>query len=144
MNPEEFIARINQEEIVSAIREAERMTSGEIRVYVSRAPVETPVTAAQEQFTRLGMDQTRDRNGVLIYVCPVSRKFAIVGDTAVHRHCGEPFWVRLSDEMSQHFSQTDFTGGIVRAIREAGEVLRQHFPKKSDDRNELADDVEHG
>jgi len=73
----EFLNQLAHEDIVAAIRTAEQKTSGEIRVFISRKKIADPVAAAQAQFERLGMTRTRNRNGVLIYVAPAARKFAI-------------------------------------------------------------------
>ena len=143
MNAKFFLTQLRHEDIVAAIRAAEEKTSGEIRVFIGHKPVEDPVAAAQTQFERLGMTQTRQRNGVLIFVAPSARKFAVIGDEAVHRRCGDAFWSELAAEMTGHFKQSDFTQGIILGVRKAGELLAQHFPPGSDDRNELADEVEH-
>jgi uncharacterized membrane protein len=99
------------------------------------------VAAAQEQFTRLGMAQTRDRNGVLIYLAPRSQQFAVIGDSGVHARCGAAFWQELARSMSEHFRNGDFTTGIVQGISRAGELLGEHFPRRPDDHNELPDRV---
>jgi uncharacterized membrane protein len=141
MKTNEFIERVNHDEITRAIRESEARTSGEIRVFITRHPVETPVAAAEECFLAQGMDQTRDRNAVLIFVAPRNQKFAVVGDVAVHHLCGEVFWQELSTEIGEHFRKADFTGGLLVAIRHAGDLLARHFPRKPDDQNELPDRV---
>jgi uncharacterized membrane protein len=141
----QFIHQLREAEIVSAIRAAERKTSGEVRVFISHhEQVADPVAAAQEQFTRLGMEKTRDRNGVLIFLAPHPRKFAVIGDTGVHAHCGDRFWQELARSMTDHFRKAEFTEGIVQGITRAGELLAGHFPRRPDDRNELPDRIEHG
>ena len=142
MKAKEFLKQVRHADIVAAIRAAERKTSGEIRVFVSHKGVDAPVTAAQAEFARLGMTKTRERNGVLIFISPRTRKFAVIGDQAVHEKCGDAFWRALADEMSGHFKAADFTAGIVHGIHKAGELLATHFPHRSDDRNELSDRVE--
>jgi uncharacterized membrane protein len=141
MKTGEFIEQIRHDDIVAAIGEAEKKTSGEILVFVSRKPVEAPVTAAQAHFVRMGMDKTRDRNGVLIFVAPRSRTFAVIGDVGVHARCGEAFWRELADEMSGHFKHAEFNRGLLHGIRKAGELLAQHFPRRPDDTNELPNEV---
>ncbi len=143
MKARHFISKLQQEEIVAAIREAEKKTSGEIRVFVSRHEVEDPVTAAQEHFVQMGMEKTRDHNGVLIFVAPRSHKFAVIGDTGIHSRCGEEFWRMLAGEMSGHFRDSHFTRGLVHAVKKAGDLLSEHFPRRPDDQNELPDDVAH-
>lgn len=142
MKKPEFIQRLREPEIIAAIRAAELKTSGELRVFISDNDATDPVAAAQEQFTRLGMTQTRERNGVLIYLAPGSRKFAVIGDSAVHARCGESFWQELARSMTDHFRKAEFTEGIVQGIKRAGDLLAQHFPRRPDDVNELPDRVE--
>jgi len=143
MNAKTFLKQLRHDDIVAAIRDAELKTSGEIRVFISRKTVDDPVAAGQLQFERLGMTNTRERNGVLIFVAPLARKFAVVGDEAVHRRCGNSFWTELAAEMTGHFKQSDFTTGIVHGVRKAGQLLALHFPPGPDHRNELSDEVEH-
>jgi uncharacterized membrane protein len=133
---------INHARVVAAIGAAEQRTSGEIRVLVAKQPAPDPIRAAQEQFARLGMTQTAARNGVLIYVAPASRTFAVIGDTGVHEKCGDLFWTELAAAMSDHFKRGDFTAGLVLGVDRAGALLAEHFPRSPDDRNELPDQVE--
>lgn len=133
---------IDHDRIVAAIRAAEQRTSGEIRVVVSRRKAADAIAAAQQQFNRLGMTQTSARNGVLIFVAPRSRTFAVIGDTAVHERCGDAFWRALADAMAEYFRRGEFTAGVTHGIERAGALLAEHFPRAADDRNELPDDVE--
>ena len=143
MKARKFLKQLRHDEIVAAIREAERKTSGEIRVFVTHHPVQDPVAAARAQFVRLGMEKTRDRNGVLLFVAPLARQFAVVGDRGVHERCGDEFWQAMASEISGHFQESDFTRGIVHGIKRAGDLLGQHFPRQPDDRNELPDNLAH-
>jgi uncharacterized membrane protein len=127
--------------IVEAIREAEARSSAEIRVYVSDEEARDPVAVGREKFQRMGMHATAERNGVLIFVAPRSRNFAIVGDEAVHARCGQSFWTDVASAMSRHFALDHPTEAIVLGIRKAGELLARHFPCQADDRNELANEV---
>lgn len=143
MKARDFLNELRHDDIVAAIRKAEQNTSGEIRVFISRHEPDNPITAAQTQFTRLGMDKTTERNGVLIYVAPRVRKFAIIGDTGVHERCGNAFWEAVAAEMTSEFKQARFTEGILHAVHKAGELLAKHFPAKPGHKNQLPDDVEH-
>src|SRR5207237_4977675 len=127
------------------IREAEANTSGEIRVYVQRGELKRDVLdVAQERFHKLGMNKTDARNGVLIFVAPRVHKFAVVGDQAIHKHCGNELWDRGVAKMREHFRSERFSDAIVDAIKDIGEVLARHFPRQSGDTNELPDRVEGG
>ena len=143
MNAPEFVEQLRENEIVAAIRAAEQKTSGEIRVFISRQKdVVDPVAAAQQEFNRLGMTNTRDRNGVLMYLAPGPRKFAVIGDSGIHARCGETFWQELAQSMSARFHAGEFTEGIVQGINRAGDLLAVHFPRRPDDSDELPNRVE--
>jgi uncharacterized membrane protein len=141
MKARAFLNQLHDDEIVTAIRSAEQLTSGEIRVCVSRHEPEDPLAAAQEEFNRLGMARTSLRNGVLIFVAPRCNRFAVIGDTAIHEKCGTIFWTQVAEELGERFGKGEFTAGLVQAIHKAGEVLARHFPRQTDDQNELPDQV---
>jgi uncharacterized membrane protein len=141
MKARKFLERLHHDEVVLAIQEAEKMTSGEIRVFITRKAVEEPLEIAKRHFVDIGMEKTRERNGVLIFVAPRTQKFAVVGDTAVHARCGEDFWRELAAEMHEHFRKSEFTLGLVRGVKKAGHLLARHFPRKPDDINELPDTI---
>lgn len=143
MKPKEFITKLEKDEIVAAIQAAEKKTTGEIRVFITRHKPVDPVAAAQAHFTELGMQKTEDRNGVLIFVAPRVRKFAIIGDSGVHARCGDEFWTKVAAEMTAHFKQENFTAGLLHAIKKAGELLAEHFPGKPDHPNQLPDGIAH-
>ena len=129
MHPKEFKTHLRHDHVVEAIREAEKKTTGEIRVVVSHKHIEAPVTEAQKEFLRLGMANSPHHNGVLIFVAPRSHKFAVIGDKAVHEKCGDEFWQKLAEAMTVYFRKSEFTEGIIHGIKKAGELLAEHFPK---------------
>jgi len=121
-------ARIDHERVAAAIREAEKATSGEIRVLVARHGTRDPVAAAQRHFDRLGLAGPGGRHAVLIFVSPRSRTFAVIGDRGVHEKCGDGFWTDLAAAMTGYFKRGDFTEGLVHGIGRAGVLLAEHFP----------------
>jgi uncharacterized membrane protein len=129
MHPKEFKKHLHHEDVVAAIQQAEKKTTGGIRVVVSHKHVETPVAEAQREFLRLGMDKSPQRNGVLIFVAPRAHKFAVIGDKAVHEKCGDEFWQKLAEAMTDYFRKSQFTTGIIHGVQQAGELLAEHFPK---------------
>ena len=132
MRTKEFLSKLEHDQIVGAIREAESKTSGQIRLFIQRGKLNVdPLIAAQKKFHRLGMHKTAERNAVLIFVAPRAHKFAVVGDTAVHQKCGEQFWQHLVEGMREHFRNEKFSHALVEAIEEAGNALASHFPKGS-------------
>jgi uncharacterized membrane protein len=141
MKHRQFVNQIDRKGIESAIHDAEERTSGEIRVLVHHQPVEDPVAFAQAEFIRLGMEKTKHRNAVLIFVAPVSQKFSVIGDKGVHEKCGDGFWRELAASMSEHFKRGEFTAGLVQGIARAGTLLGEHFPRDPNDRDELSNEV---
>jgi len=125
--------RIAHKRVLEAIRKAEAGTSGEIRVLIARHKAADPVAAAQSYFKSLGMANSPHRNGVLIFVAPRSRRFAVIGDTGVHEKCGDAFWTALAKAMGDFFRRGDFTDGIIHGIERAGEMLARTFPRSKDD-----------
>ena len=145
MRTKQFLSKLEHERIVSAIREAESKTSGEIRVYIQRGKLKTdPLISAQKKFRRLRMHKTSERNAVLIFIAPRAHKFAVVGDEAIHERCGEEFWQRVVDGMREHFQKEKFSRAIVEGIEEVGKLLSTHFPRTAIPSNELPDEVVEG
>jgi uncharacterized membrane protein len=129
MHPKKFINQLPHDTLVEAICDAEKKTSGQIRVLISHKSVADPVAAAQKEFARLGLAKSPERNGVLIFVTPRSRKFAVIGDAGVHAKCGDIFWQELAQAMTDYFRKSEFTEGIAHGVRKAGELLAEHFPR---------------
>lgn len=141
MKPKTFISKLDEAKIVAAIGEAEKKTSGEIRVYISGKHRDDALTAAQSRFEKLGMTKTRFRNAVLIYLAPSSQKFAIIGDAGIHEICGEAFWKTISEKMTALLKEERFTEAILAAIDEATVALAKHFPRRPDDADELPNKI---
>ena len=139
-----FFSKIEKENITKAIRDAELNTSGEIRVHIEDECEEDVLDRAAFIFGKLKMNKTAQRNGVLFYLSVNSHKFAIIGDTGINECVPENFWNDIKDEMTRHFKEGDFSGGLSKGIQEAGESLKKFFPYQDDDVNELSDDISFG
>jgi uncharacterized membrane protein len=142
MHHKEFLSQLEHEKIVAAIREAEKKTSGQIRVFISRHNPEDAMIAARKHFEELGMGKSREKNGVLIFVAPRAHKFAVYGGAGVHEKCGDEFWRALAGEMTGHFKKSAFTEGLVHAVKKAGELLAEHFPREAGGKRNLSDEIE--
>jgi uncharacterized membrane protein len=137
-----YFSKFDSDRIVAAIAAAEKGTSGEIRVHVTRRVPKNLEERAMRRFHLLGMSKTAERNGVLIYIAPRARQFRIFGDTAIHEKCGAPFWTEVASAMEASFRKGEFTEGVVRGVERVGEVLCRLFPQKSDNRNELLNEID--
>lgn len=141
MKTSEFISQLDEKRIVEAIRQAESLTSGEIRVFISRRRIANAMDAAQAHFRRLGMNQTKHRNAVLIFIAPRARKFAVIGDEAIHRCVGDVVWWHVVSGM-EHFLKTGHgTEAVLSAVQEVGRALARHFPADGERGNELPDQI---
>lgn len=142
MNQKEFLARLDQPRIVAAIAEAEKRTSGEIRVHVQPRTFGASIkTFAEKTFERLGMTKTALRNGVLLFIASEDQRFYICGDRGIDEKVPAGFWDDVATKLTERFKAGEFTEGIVDAIQAAGEHLQTFFPREADDVNELPDDI---
>src|SRR5436309_478602 len=145
MSRRKMLRLIDVRRVQEAIATAETMTSGEIAVSVSRLFWGSVERAAQKAFVRLRVTQTRDHDGVLIFVVPARRRFVVLGDSGIHEKAGQEFWNHVAAAVSEKFRDGDFTGGLVRGIEKIGEELAAHFPyDPATDKDELANDVDFG
>ncbi|WP_438479868.1 TPM domain-containing protein [Oleiharenicola lentus] len=142
MKKADFIQALDHSSIEAAITKAELHTSGEIRVVVANCDAPDAIAAARSEFDRLDMDETRDRNSVLIFIAPKSQTYAVIGDVGVHAKCGDTFWRELADVLGEHFKLGKYHDGLVHGIAKAGKLLGEHFPRRDDDANELSNRVE--
>ncbi|MBR9998524.1 MAG: TPM domain-containing protein [Cyclobacteriaceae bacterium] len=143
-NIEDILSAGEEEEIVEAIRQAEKTTSGEIRIHIERTAPEEAIERAAEVFHFLKMDNTRERNGVLIYVAVESRVFVIFGDKGINEVVPPGFWDTTRDIMLKHFKEGDYKQGIIEGVLKSGEQLQKYFPWKHGDDNELPDEISKG
>ena len=138
---EEFLSQAEEKEIISAIRVAEKNTSGEIRVHIEASSQKDHYERALEVFHLLKMDNTKDANAVLIYVAVNDKKFVIYGDKGINEVVPKNFWNTTKDIIQQNFKQGNFKQGIVDGILKAGEELQAHFPWQINDENELSNEI---
>jgi len=136
-----FFTAGDQQQIMHAIQDAEKNTSGEIRVHLDDTCSGDPLMRAGRVFTTMGMHRTENRNGVLIYLSIEDHKFAIVGDTGIDAKVPAGFWDSVRDIMLEDFSGGNYTLGLTKGIREAGDKLKQYFPYLQGDKNEMPDTI---
>jgi len=141
---EAFLTAEEEQEIVKAILMAEKNTSGEIRVHIEAHTRLDPMERAKEVFHLLKMDNTKDENGVLIYVAVNDKKFAICGDRGIDKVVPAGFWNSTRNAIQTQFKEQYFKQGIIDGILEAGKELEAHFPWQHGDENELSNEVSKG
>lgn len=142
---EKLFSPEEKDQIKTAIQSAEIRTSGEIQVHIENHCKGNVLDRAAEVFETLKMYQTKDRNGVLIYLAVLDHKFAILGDKGINSVVPKDFWESTKELMTSYFRQGKFTQGLIEGIHLAGDQLGAHFPyDNTGDTNELSDEVSFG
>ncbi len=143
---EDFFSPLEKEHILEAIRNAEKRTSGEVRVFIeSKCRFVNPIDRAVEVFYGLQMEKTELRNGVLVYVATKDRQLAIWGDEGIHQKVGSEFWKAEVNKILTQFTAKHYADGIAQIVSDIGEALTFHFPYDSKtDKNELPDNIVFG
>lgn len=137
----EYIPSSELKAIRKAIAEAEKKTSAEIRVIIEEKCKGDVLDRAAFAFHKLKMNETEQHNGVLIYVSIHDRQCAVIGDSGINSLVEKDYWKTILDEMIVFFSAEQFKEGIIHSINRIALKLGEHFPYRSNDRNELPDDV---
>ena len=137
MKAKDYFTPEEQKRITDAVEQAEKNTSGEIRVHVENECRIDVLDRAVQIFAMLKMHKTKLRNGVLIYLSLKDHKFAILGDAGINAKVPEDFWDSTKQAMLEEFQENRLTEGIIKGITMAGEKLKEHFPYKQDDVDEL-------
>ena len=141
MSPEKAFTQQQKDAMVAAIKQAEKDTSGEIRVHIENHSKIDVLDRAADVFARLNMHKTAQRNGVLIYVALLDHKSAILGDARINAKVPSDFWDSIMKNMIGKFKEGKITEGICEAVITAGEQLKAYFPYQADDVNELPDEI---
>lgn len=141
---EHFLSKKEEEEIVEAIRLAERKTSGEIRIHIEATASIDVYERAMEVFHILKMDLTQLKNGVLIYVAVEDKTFVIYGDKGINDVVDDNFWDTTKEVIQAQFKQGNFKQGLIEGVLRAGKELQANFPWDATDINELPNDISKG
>lgn len=132
--------------IEAAIQRSERDHSGQIRFAVEGAlrtgaalRDQSARARALELFSDLGVWDTEQNNGVLIYLLLADRDVEIVVDRGLHKQVPQATWEAICQGMELEFKQNRFESGVLLGIDAIGKLLITYFPDKSDKLNELPD-----
>ena len=139
-----FLTKEEEQEIVEAIRMAEKETSGEIRVHIEKTTSINAFDRALEVFHLLEMNKTELKNGVLIYVAVKDKTFVICGDQGINELVSNDFWDTTKEVMASHFKNGNFKQGLIDGIKKAGNQLKIYFPYQEGDTNELSNEISKG
>lgn len=136
-----LLSKEEESRLIKAIEASELKTSGEIRVHIEKEITDSAVTACENQFYKLNMQNTIDRNGILFFLAYQSKAFAVWGDEGIHAKVQDEFWKSITDMAIGYFKNGDYITGLEKAIQLCGEKLVAHFPLQNDDKDELPNQI---
>jgi uncharacterized membrane protein len=115
--------------VARAIKETEAGTTGRI---VVRTIPDRDVDAferAKREFERAGLHRHVTRNAALILVAPKAKRFAVLGDRALHERVGDAFWNDVVRETQPYFARDEVEAGVLQAVSRIGAALHEFFPE---------------
>ena len=108
------------------------------RIFITKAEIAEEVEeAALSAFYRNGLDNTRDRTGILIFISVFERQAYVLADEGINAKVDKAVWQGVINLVVNGIKQHKQAEGICKAVRRCGELIREHFSIKADDTNEL-------
>lgn len=145
------------ERLTRRVTASERRHSGEIRLcieaslpwdmaWAARTDAALPALSrarAVDWFSRLGIWDTEQNNGVLIYLLLAEQRIEIVADRGLAQRVEAAAWEAVIQRLGQRLQQGAFEDGLTQALEEVSALLVEHFPTGTDTVNpdELPDSV---
>jgi uncharacterized membrane protein len=139
-----FFSDESSQKIVAEIARVEGLTIGEVRLHIEDFCDLDPLERAIQVFEKLGMQKTKNRSGILIYLASESRKIAIYGDEGIHNKVGKEYWNNIVAQTILRIQSEDMTAAMIQVIKELGEPLAEHFPETNQEINELTNEISYG
>lgn len=112
------------------------------RFFISeRRATEMAEEQAFQEFHKLGLHETEERTGVLIFVSLLEHRVVVLGDEGVAAKVPTEHWARTDHSILEGIRRGSLRIGLIEGIRRTAEVLRDSFPWREGDRNEIPDRV---
>lgn len=132
--------------ITAAVAASEDSHRGELCI-VAEGPLpigrlldkQTTRARALELFGRLGVWDTRENCGVLIYIQLVDRRVEILADRGIAAKLGQGDWDAICRNMEIAFKTSAYRRGVLDAVERVTRLLALHFPARGKKANELPD-----
>ena len=141
MKASDFFTSQQKASMTAAIQQAEKNTSGEIRIHIENHTSMDVLDRAAQVFAELKMHKTLLRNGIRIYIALQDHRLAILGDAGIHSKVPENYWNDIKNQMVGQFKTGQICEGICEAVLAVGQQLKHFFPYSTDDVNELSDEI---
>jgi uncharacterized membrane protein len=140
LSPEEL------EKIKNEIEKVEQSTSGQIRLSVREKrrfweKLYKPHELAVKDFEKLGIANTKNKTGVLIFIIFNEKYYDILADEGINTKINDHIWLSIEEKIKEEFPNEGYSNGILHVIDRVGEILAKEFPHKAEDTDELPDEV---
>ena len=110
------------------------------RLFVSKMQMEEEVReAAVTAFFSEKLYKTKDENGILLFVSVLERKVWILADAGINAKIDRDRWQGLVELITRGIRDGRQAEALCEAIRQVGDILKEHFPLQPGDINELRD-----
>jgi putative membrane protein len=96
---------------------------------------------ALRAFYEKGLYKTAKNTGVLFFISILERKVWVLADKGIYEKISQSRLNSFATVVSEGIRQGRAAEALAAAIREAGELLRKHFPIQDGDTNELPDAI---
>ncbi len=113
--------------IDAALTHAQMGTTAVIAVRIITDAHVDALEHAKAEFTAKGLHQSAGENGALILVAPKAKRFAVIGDRALHERVGQKFWDDTVAQMAKTFKSGKTADAIVQGIDRLGRAFHEHF-----------------
>lgn len=143
LKPTDVFTQEELDGIKKATKEAELLTSGEIKVAIRsdcRRGLSTKEQAL-EDFYRLGLDKTQDKTGVLVLIILQQRAVEVLADKGINDKVPDGYWNEVVETIASGFKEGKGYEGVYQAVSKIGELLAKNFPRKPEDVDEISDEV---
>lgn len=112
------------------------------RCFVTNAEMNEEVhQRAIEVYFENKVSMTKDRTGIMIFVSLLERKVEVLSDCGINSKVHKSYWDDLVCGLALSIASGKKVEGMITAIDNCGKRLKEAFPVKSDDTNEVADDL---
>lgn len=123
------------DQLTQAVAASELRHTGQVRLCIEAGLPASYVwrgACARERavamFSKLGIWDTAQNNGVLIYLLLTDHAIEIVADRGVACHVPQHVWDALTGQLGDALRTGRTADGLMQALAEVSALLEQHFP----------------
>jgi putative membrane protein len=96
---------------------------------------------AELEFWKAGIQKTQGSTGILLFISVVERRAVVLADEAIAKILPPETWQTVIERLLEGARRKDLAEGFSKAIELCGELLAKNFPRASDDKDELANQL---